>query len=93
MQVDGSNTIWIVGHAPGVGDRVAALSTSGTFQAPTTGYAGTLSGPQGMVLDASGNIWVNNYNTSYISEFIGLAAPVVVPKGTAVLKGKIGARP
>jgi hypothetical protein len=67
------------------------------------GFAGltpvVVTDPGGMAADGSGNLWItgtNNGNTSipnYITEVIGIAAPVVTPKATAVTNNTIGLRP
>ncbi|MDB5975871.1 MAG: repeat containing protein [Nevskia sp.] len=36
--------------------------------------------PYGRAVDASGNLWVANFGGASVTEFIGLAAPVVTPK-------------
>jgi len=64
--------------------------------------------PGGVAIDASGNVWlsgndgqsvpssgnVNNGNLpAYVTEIIGIAAPVVTPKSVALNQGKITTRP
>lgn len=46
------------------------------------------SSPQGLALDASGNISVTNYGGASVSEVIGSAAPVLTPKQACLKKGK-----
>ena len=67
------------------------------------GFAGltpvVVTDPGGMAVDGSGNLWItgtNNGNTTipnYITEVIGIAAPVVTPKAVAVTNNTIGTRP
>jgi hypothetical protein len=35
--------------------------------------------PFAVAVDASGNLWISNFATSTLTEFIGLAAPVRTP--------------
>jgi hypothetical protein len=50
-------------------------------------------------VDGSGNLWFTGTNNSYtavpnyVTEVIGIAAPVVTPKATAVTNNTIGTRP
>jgi len=71
-----------------------------------SGYDGTTGGltpviitdPGGLAVDGSGNLWItgtNNGSTipNYVTEVIGIAAPVVTPKAVAVTNNTIGTRP
>ena len=50
-----------------------AVSGSGGYQLPTTAVSRELA------IDGSGNIWVTSYDVDILTEFIGLASPVVTP--------------
>ena len=50
-----------------------AVSGRGGYQLPTTAVSRELA------IDGSGNIWVTSYDVDILTEFIGLASPVVTP--------------
>jgi hypothetical protein len=58
-----------------------------------------ITGPGGVAVDGSGNLWLtgtnNGYSSvpNYITEVIGIAAPVVTPKATAITNNTIAMRP
>ena len=71
-----------------------------------SGYDGTTGGltpvlitdPGGLAVDGSGNLWITGMNNgstipNYVTEVIGIAAPVVTPKAVAVTNNTIGTRP
>jgi hypothetical protein len=35
--------------------------------------------PYAVAIDAAGNVWVSNYGSDTLTEFIGVAAPVKTP--------------
>ncbi|HEY0307759.1 MAG TPA: NHL repeat-containing protein [Acidobacteriaceae bacterium] len=79
MAIDGSSAVWITnGRSAGSLSKLAV--SSGTYSAanPSTGL-GTLSTPIGVAVDASGNVWTVNSGDNSVSEFIGVAIPVVTP--------------
>jgi hypothetical protein len=54
--------------------------------------------PGGLAVDGSGNIWVSGLDEgsglpNYVTEVIGIAAPVVTPKATALTNNVIAMRP
>ena len=98
IAIDGGGKVWA---ADRTGNALSAFSGSGTAISPTTGYqGGSLSTPAAMALDASGNIWVANQTPATtsgkvitVSEFIGLASPVITPLAQAVAQSQLGQRP
>lgn len=98
-------------NALGVPGSVTVYSNTGTLisTSSTTTSNGALLGytairtipqepftPQGIKIDASGNVWITGVNvtgTQYITELVGIAAPVVTPLSVAVLNHTIGVRP
>jgi hypothetical protein len=72
----------------------------------TSGYGGfagltpvVITGPGGVAVDGSGNLWFAGTNNgftavpNYVTEVIGIAAPVVTPKATAITSNTTGLRP
>lgn len=65
------------------------LSANNTI--PATPYD-----PTGLDIDASGNVWISGAPLSgngYLTELVGVAGPVPMPKAAAGLLSKVGARP
>lgn len=97
--IDGNGNLWVADTA---GNRLSELNgLTGGPLSPTNGYqGGSLAAPVAMALDASGNIWLANQSpvtTSglaiTVSEFIGLASPVIAPLAQALQQQQLGQRP
>jgi hypothetical protein len=59
----------------------AETTTPGKPISPASGYgadAGLLE-PYGIAIDASGSVWVSNFGSSTITQFVGVATPVKTP--------------
>ncbi len=77
--------------------------TTGIPNAGNTGLVGLtpveIIGPGGVAIDGSGNLWLsgidNGFTTmpNYVTEVIGIAAPVVTPKAVALSTDTIAMRP
>jgi streptogramin lyase len=76
LAVDGSDTIWVANAA--TAGSISAFTPTGVPITPSTGL-GSLNTPSGIAIDASGNIWTANSGANTLTEFIGLATPVVTP--------------
>jgi streptogramin lyase len=86
IAIDGSNRVWIANRDA---SSISVFSNTGTALSPTTGF-GTdsyvsdgvnigLSGPRGIAIDPSGNVWVSNFTYNSVTEFVGIATPVATP--------------
>ena len=78
--LDGSDSNWIVTSASGSStSNLIEVSSSGNPFPTGTGYSfhSGAYGAGGPAIDGSGNIWVSGGNQ--VTEFIGLATPVVTP--------------
>jgi streptogramin lyase len=86
IAIDGSNRVWVANRDA---SSISEFSNSGTALSPTTGF-GTdsyvsdgvnigLSGPRGIAIDPSGNVWVANFTYNSVTEFVGIATPVATP--------------
>ncbi len=100
--IDGAGTAWTPACglcATGAVDNVVHLDANGAnlngkgFQTPG------LNLPQGVGIDASGNLWVGNSGgqgtnvPGSVTEIVGVAAPVMTPIQAALKANKLGQRP
>ncbi len=83
IAVDGSGNVWVANYG---GNSLTELqgangSIPGNPLSPTTGLGvdANLSLPFGIALDSSGNVWVSNFGSSAITQFLGAAMPVKTP--------------
>jgi len=76
VALDGADTIWVA-NAVAAGS-VSAFTQAGVALTPATGL-GLANAPMGIAIDASGNVWTANSGNNTLTEFVGLAAPVVTP--------------
>jgi len=86
IAIDGSGRVWVTNRDS---NSISEFSNSGTPLSPSTGL-GTdsyvvqqvnvgLSGPRGIAIDPSGNVWVANFTYNSVTEFVGAATPVATP--------------
>lgn len=90
IAVDGNGNVWVANYRSLAGvnsvlvELAGANATSpvaGTALSPATGWgvdAGMVE-PFAVAIDASGNLWVTDFGTNTLTEFVGLAAPVKTP--------------
>ena len=85
IAVDGAGTVWVANSrtlAGGLSEfSGAASSAPGTALSPAGGFgadAGMVQ-PFGVAIDAAGNVWVSNFSSVTVNEFVGMAAPVRTP--------------
>ena len=105
IAIDGSGTVWIAGYEY---STAIELSNAGAVLSPGLGYGSppynsggaVLEGPRGLAIDGSGSVWVASLANSTLTEFVGLATPVVTPicaglpaTPTADGSSRLGTRP
>jgi streptogramin lyase len=80
--------------ATNASNTLSELSNAGTAISPSIGYtASNISSPQGIAIDASGDVWIANTGSASVTEFIGVGAPIVTPIAQALTEGKLAQRP
>ena len=94
IAIDGNGNIWAANYG-GNGNSISEFNSSGAPISGSNGYvSGGLLEPYGVAVDPSGNVWIASDNTSGpLTEFIGLASPVVTPLAAGVEYNQLGARP
>jgi sugar lactone lactonase YvrE len=76
IATDGTSA-WIVNNTTGGGLYQIAYGAAAPT-GPSAGF-GSLNGPVGVAIDASGSVWTTNSTGNTVSVFIGLAKPVATP--------------
>jgi sugar lactone lactonase YvrE len=91
LAIDGSDRVFVANRTT---NSISVFANNGTPITPATGYlpsgqtppdptvpanATGLSAPHGVAIDGSGNVWVTNFTGNSVTEFLGLATPVVTP--------------
>lgn len=83
IAVDAKGNAWVASeHGTTLAEFASASSGNPGALLSLAGGWGTdamLSQPYSLAIDAAGNIWVSNYASDTLTEFIGLAAPVKTP--------------
>jgi len=88
IAADGAGTVWVANYRSPSGTNAslsefsgAGTTSPGTALSPATGWGqdAVLLEPFAVAIDASGNIWVSNFGTNTLTEFVGMAVPVKTP--------------
>jgi streptogramin lyase len=83
IAVDGAGNIWVANYrGPSISELAGASATTpGAILSPTGGFGpdAKLLEAFALAIDAGGNIWVSNFGSNTITEFVGMAAPVRTP--------------
>jgi hypothetical protein len=90
IAIDGAGKVFV----PHPQNSFAELNSSGSMISPDPGYRdSSLNSPNGIAVDGSGNVWIPNKLGSSVTEFVGVATPVVTPIAAGVANNALGTRP
>ena len=94
LAIDGAGNVWTANYG-GNSNSISEFSSSGAAISGSNGYVSDwLVEPYGVAVDGSGNVWVASDNTSGpLTEFVGLATPVVTPIAAGVAYKELGTKP
>jgi hypothetical protein len=102
VALDGAGVIWaagagdpVQGYVPDLMPFAPSLYVGNNYDGSSPGYflAPTFSaGPLRVAIDGSGNLWVLLANNT-VTEYVGVAAPVVEPIALGVKASKLAAKP
>jgi sugar lactone lactonase YvrE len=84
IAIDGSGNVWVANlHSHAITELAGSASpvSPGTILSPTAGYASDAGFTEAyaIVVDASGNLWVTDFNNNTLTQIVGLATPVKTP--------------
>ncbi len=83
IAIDGSGNLWVANFRSASITELAGAGGAppGTALSPAGGLGAdaALSEAYALAVDASGNLWVSNFGSSVLTEYIGLASPVRTP--------------
>jgi hypothetical protein len=94
IAIDGAGNVWAANNG-GDSDSVSEISSGGTAISGANGYVNQLMfSPFGIAVDGSGNVWVtSDDDVGPLTEFVGVATPVVTPISAGTTYTELGTRP
>ena len=83
IAIDGAGNVWIANYrGPSITELAGATATTpGAALSPSGGLGAdaALLEAHAIAVDASGNLWISNFGSDILTQFIGLASPVRTP--------------
>src|SRR5216683_1022296 len=83
IAIDGSGNVWVANFRGPSLTQLAGSASSNPGQAlsPAAGWApdSNMIEAFAVAIDASGNLWISNFGSDTLTEFVGLAVPVKTP--------------
>jgi streptogramin lyase len=83
IAIDGAGNVWVANFRSASISELAgaSASTPGAALSPSAGMGGdaALLEAYAIAIDASGNVWITNFGSNILTEFVGLASPVRTP--------------
>jgi hypothetical protein len=83
IAADGAGHIWVANYrAPGLSELSGSSSAHpGTVLSPSAGFGvgAQMLEAFALAIDSSGNLWISDFGSNTITEFVGMAVPVKTP--------------
>ena len=77
IAVDSAGNVWVANEGS---HSISEFNSGGTAITGSNGYQlPTTAITRELAIDGSGNVWVTSYDVNILTEFVGLASPVVTP--------------
>jgi sugar lactone lactonase YvrE len=84
IAIDGSGHVWVTNFGTNSITELAgsAANSPGQILSPTAGYGldAQMDEPFAVTIDASGNLWIPNFQNNTLTEIVGVATPVKTPQ-------------